>query len=207
MDESEITKMSSIIMLPFHEYHQEFQSLTRQIAHEQAIIITTTTTTTTTHEKEECIHLLWKQCHDLLKQMSIEARDEENKDNTKEHLLATVRMCKSQLAALEQEYKHQQTTTTTTTNNNVLVSGKDHVYHNEKMAQQQQQQQQQEYILDRARQTLRDTEIVASEITTELAHNRETLEQSRAHVSTFSTMTEKAASIIKTMSRRRGIKD
>ena len=133
--------------------------------------------------------------------MSIEARDEENKDK-QELLLATVRMCKSQLAALEQEYN--KSTTTTTTNNNVLFSGKEHVYHNEKMAQQQQQQQD---ILDRARQTLRDTEIVASEITTELAHNRETLEQSQAHVSTFSTMTEKAASIIKTMSRRRGIKD
>jgi hypothetical protein len=68
-------------------------------------------------------------------------------------------------------------------------------------------EQQQQDILDRARQTLRDTEIVASEITTELAHNREILEQSQAHVSTFSTMTEKAASIIKTMSRRRGMKD
>ena len=112
-------------------------------------------------------------------------------------------MCKSQLAALEQEYNEKQTTTVT--NNTVLFSEKEHVYHNEKMARQQQQQQQD--ILDRARQTLRDTEIVASEITTELAHNRETLEQSRAHISTFSTMTEKAASIIKTMSRRRGIKD
>lgn len=129
--------------------------------------------------------------------MSIEARDEENKDK-QELLLATVRMCKSQLAALEQEYNKKQTTTT---NNNVLFSGKEHVYHNEKMEQQQQD------ILDRARQTLRDTEIVASEITTELAHNREILEQSQAHVSTFSTMTEKAASIIKTMSRRRGMKD
>jgi hypothetical protein len=189
MDESEITKMSSIMMssLPFQEYHQEFQSLTRQI--QQAI----------PHENEECIHLLWTQCHDLLKQMSIEARDEENKDK-QDLLLATVRMCKSQLAALEQEYNKKQTTTT---NNNVLFTRKEHVYHNEKMERQQQQQD----ILDRARQTLRDTEIVASEITTELAHNREILEQSQAHVSTFSTMTEKAASIIKTMSRRRGIKD
>jgi hypothetical protein len=187
MDESEITKMSSTMMssLPFQEYHQEFQSLTRQI--QQAI----------PHENEECIHLLWTQCHDLLKQMSIEARDEENKDK-QELLLATVRMCKSQLAALEQEYNKKQTTTT---NNNVLFTRKEHVYHNEKMEQQQQD------ILDRARQTLRDTEIVASEITTELAHNREILEQSQAHVSTFSTMTEKAASIIKTMSRRRGMKD
>lgn len=173
--------------VPFDGYHNEFQSLTRQIQQELAQNI---------HEHDESIHSLFTQYEDILNQMSIEARGVDN-DESKQEMLATVRMCKSQVAALKQEYKHN----LSLQDKKSLFSGKEQLHCNEEMAQQQQDS------LDRARQTMADTEIVANEITTELAQNRETLERTQANVSTFSSMTDKAASIIKTMSRRRGIKD
>jgi len=172
---------------PFKRYLEEFQSLMAQIQQ---------TLAQNTHKDDESVSSLLSQCDDILKQMSIEAREVED-DDMKQELLATVRMSKSQLAALRQEYQRNLSTQEKTS----LFAGKERLYRNEEMAQRQQD------TLERARQTMADTEIVGNEITAELAQQRETLEHSQANVSTVSTLTDKAASIIKTMSRRRGIKD
>ena len=176
--------MSSIA---FDGYHSEFQSLTTQI--QQAL-------QQNTHATDESIDSLFTQSSDILKQMSIEARGIKN-DEMKQELLAKVRMGKSQLAALHQDY----TCKVTSSEKSSLFTNKERLYKNEEHAQQQSD------TLDRALMTMADTEQVATEISSELSRNRETLERSQANVNHLSNMTDKAAQLIKRMSRRRGIKD
>jgi ElaB/YqjD/DUF883 family membrane-anchored ribosome-binding protein len=175
-------------MSTFEDYLQEFHALTAQIQQ---------TLTQNVHQDNASIQSLFAQCDDILKQLSIEARSVEHDEELKQQWLATVKMTKSQLAALKQDYKHKLSTAERAS----LFSGKEQLYQNEEMAQRQADS------LERARQTMAETEQVGAEITSELSRNRETLERTSASVTTFSSMTDKAASIIKTMSRRRGIKD
>jgi hypothetical protein len=127
--------------------------------------------------------------------MSIEARGIDNEHETKLQLLATVQRNKSQLTAVRQDYnKHK----LSSQQRQSLFSGRERLLQNEEMAQRQQE------LLERAQETIADTEAVGAEITSELSRNRTTLDRSHANVTTFSTLTDKAASIIKTISRRRG---
>ena len=79
-------------MVPFERYDDEFQSLTQQV--KQSL---------QESDDIEFTHSLLCQCDDLLKQMAIEARGVEDA-SAKRDLLAKVRTCKSQLAALRTEY-------------------------------------------------------------------------------------------------------
>lgn len=173
---------------PFEGYHDEFQSLFIQI--QQALV-------DNKHKHDESIDSLFSQCDSLLKQMSVESRGIDNDDELKQELLARVKMAKSQHAALKQELQHK----LASSERSSLFLGKERLYQNKDMMQRQQD------FLERARATMAETEQVGNEITAELSRNRETLEHSQQQVSTFSSMTDKAASIIKTMSKRRGIKD
>jgi len=176
--------MSSIV--PFERYDDEFQSLTQQV--QQSL---------KESDDEEFTYSLLTQCDDLLKQMAIEARGVENA-SAKRDLLAKVRTCKSQLAALRTEYDLK----VAESQKALLFNGTSSAT-KERLLENEQLMSQQEESLDRARQTMADTESVAMEITTELGRNRETMESAHGRVKQVSGLTNRARRLLQNMNRRR----
>lgn len=180
--------MSSIV--PFERYDDEFQSLTRQV--QQSL---------QESDDVEFSYSLLQQCDDLIKQMAIEARGVDDA-SAKRDLLAKVRTCKSQLAALRTEYDVK----LEESQKSLLFSGskdasssatKERLLQNEEMMNKQQES------LDRARNVMADTESVAMEITTELGRNRETMEGAHGRVKQVSGLTNRARRLLQNMNRRR----
>jgi vesicle transport through interaction with t-SNAREs protein 1 len=179
------TRMSASLV-PFERYDDEFQSLVQQV--QQSL-----------QESDDLdfTSSLLQQCDDLLKQMAIEARGVDNA-SAKRDLLAQVRTCKSQLAALKSDYSIQ----LEQAQKSNLFSGsssatKERLLENEELMQKQQES------LDRARNVMADTESVAMEITTELSRNRETMESAHGRVKQVSGLTNRARRLLQNMNRRR----
>jgi hypothetical protein len=181
--------MSSI---PFERYDDEFHSLTAQVQESLQ------------HMDEEkgvdFTHSLLSQCDDLLKQMAIEARGVEDA-SSKRDLLAKVRVCKSQLAALRVEcdaaVTRNQKESLFSNGNNNSTSHKERLLENEK------QMEQQNETLERAKSVMADTEGVALEITSELSRNREVMETSQGRIKQVSGLTNRARRLLHNMNRRR----
>jgi hypothetical protein len=181
----------SMSSIPFERYDDEFQSLTAQVQESLR------------HLDEdkgiEFTHSLLSQCDDLLKQMAIEARGVEDA-SSKRDLLAKVRVCKSQLAALRTEYD---TALTRNQKESLFSNGNNSNSHKERLLDNEKQMEQQSETLERAKTVMADTEGIALEITSELSRNREVMETSHGRIKQVSGLTNRARRLLQNMNRRR----
>ena len=125
--------------------------------------------------------------------MALEARSVPEA-SLKRELLAQVRTCKAELQSLKDEHNKQSLMSGASSRNG---SG-----HRERLLQQQDMLKNQNSQLDNARKVLEETEQVALEIGTELAHNRETIESAHGRVRQVGGLTGRARRIIQSMNQR-----
>merc|ERR1712228_262569 len=95
--------MSSI---PFERYDDEFLELTMQVRKSLSKISLDEEEGGRNHDFQSDLNMassLLTQCDDLMKQMSVEARGEDNPSSKKKYL-QKVRVCKAQLANLNDDY-------------------------------------------------------------------------------------------------------
>lgn len=171
--------------IPFQRYDEEFKSLKRQVQEslEEG------------NDDEETNYTgsLISQCGELLQQMALEARSVPDA-SLKRELLAQVRSYKTELQSLKDEH-----------NRRALLSGTGSASgssHRERLLKQQDMLQNQNSQLENARKVLEETEQVALEIGTELAHNRETIESAHGRVRSVAGLTGRARRILTSMSQR-----
>jgi hypothetical protein len=181
MSESEAT-------LQFEAYYEEFTRLFGQIT-------TSTTTDTTTTNNNAQQEALFRQCHEILQQLAVEARDVD--DNlTKRDLLQRVKQEKSRLAALEQEHKKQMLMTGASS----AASGANSAKHKQLHKNEDTLARQNE-TLERARRTMQETEEVGLEVTHELGQNRVKIESTKGRVGELTSLTDQAGNLLKSMSK------
>ena len=195
--------MNTAASVSFQRYDTEFQEILQQI--EQSL----TTNTDATHHNGSNSHdytnHLIQQGHDLLKQMSVEARsisstDHPNATSTKNELLNHVRTLKSQLTTLQSKVTSHSLFGNHNNNNNNNSSQYDKnrqmLEKNEGMLLQQND------TLERAKRSIMETEQVAFEINDELVQNRQTLIRSQNHIQQVGQMTNYAKQLLSSMSQR-----
>jgi len=190
--------------LPFERYDAEFLSLTSQV---QSSLASLQSAGDPQSELNFCKNLL-SQCDDLLKQMSVEARSASDA-GTKQDLLKKVRVCKTRLANLRDDYNSSKTNLErdsllggngSDNNNN---NGKlDSNGHRERLLQAGENLSAQNDTLENARRVMAETEDVALEITSELGRNREKIQSATGRVRDVSGLTNQARRIVQSMSRR-----
>ena len=137
---------------------------------------------------------LLQQCNELLQQMALEARGNSNGVLKKKQLQIT-RDCKTQVQTLQQQYDK----------NVLMASASNNQGSNSQrqaLLQQKDQLKTQNSKLDNARKIIEETEQVALEITSELGHNRETLESAHGRIHQVSSMTGRATRIVQSLNRR-----
>lgn len=171
----------------FDTYYQEFAGLLKQLE---------STKSTSGSESTSSLH---KQCTDLISLMALEARTTDYDPDVKFERLERVKIYKFQLASIQMEHdkdflmgscaatmlqleKERQQVRTILENNIGRAA-------------------QQHELLDRARQSVQETEEVAMELQTELQRNRETIESAHGHVNEISSMAERAGKLVKTLSK------
>lgn len=128
-----------------------------------------------------------QQCENLLQQMAMEARTETDSEVKRERMVC-VKACKSQLQALRLESDRQSLLSSSSSSAKQLTN-------TEKMLARQNE------TLERARQSMQETENVGTEITQELQSNRATIESAHGQVQEVSSMTDRAGEILKSMSK------
>ena len=168
---------------PFERYDDEFSSLIIQI--EDSLRSKPPTPYTDS---------LLKQCDDLIKQMSLEARSVGDA-SVKRSLLDKVRKYKERYQSLVQESERQ----------GLLGSssgGPSSQRERMLLRQNEDSLAQQNETLERARRTMEETEAVALEITEELGQNREKLISAHGRIREVSGLTGRARRILQSMSQR-----
>jgi vesicle transport through interaction with t-SNAREs 1 len=159
----------------FDRYHEEFTLLIQQqtmIPNDETIL---------------------QQCNDFIKQMSLEARSAGDDPDQKQHMLDRLKECKAQYAQAVQQSERQSLlagtnsgggggTATATMSSSLQTNEDTMAIQNE--------------CLERAHQSLQETEQVALEITGELGKNRETMSRTQGRIQEVSTLTGLANSIL-----------
>jgi methyl-accepting chemotaxis protein len=158
----------------FDVYYEELSSLLKQLA------------LATPDESTALV----SQGRDLLQQLALEARSVLDTD-LKRELLEAVKQANAQLRALE--YEHQKASLVTSSSNHRQCGAS--LRENEATLARQNE------TLERARHTMRETENVGKEISTELSQNRETIESTHGKVNEFQSMTSRASELLKSMSK------
>ena len=185
--------MASSAYLPFQRYDEEFQSLTRQV--EQSLQREEQDGFVDEPGNTASSSTLIGQCDELLQQMALEARSVPDA-SMKRDLLSQVRTCKSTLQRLKDQSERQ----------SLLASGRksngSSAAHRERLLQQQDQLMKQNSQLENAKRMMEETEQVALEITTELGHNRETLESAHGRIHQVQSLTGRARRIVQSMNQR-----
>jgi chromosome segregation ATPase len=183
MSESEAT-------LHFEAYLEEFTSCLTTVA-------TTCSTSISNNNSQQ--EELFRQCHEILQQLAVEARSVDD-SLTKRHLLQRVQQEKSRLAALEQEYERKSLMTGASSD----PSGGDGAQAKQLSAHLQQTEDRmarQNETLERARRTMQETEAVGMEVTHELGQNRAKIESVQGSVRELSSLTDQAGTLLKSMSK------
>jgi hypothetical protein len=178
-------------MSSFDMYQDEFRNLIRQI--EQRLHQDKEADDAEESSSSPSISDLLGNCQELIPQMEVEIRatpDRSTRQDRKDMLQA----CKLQLVS----YKALETQTSST---KLWDEATERNYRRETM-QLQDQVGRQNAQLDDALRSIRETELVGSEITAELARNRATFENSHGNVRSISSMAEQANGLIKSMSRK-----
>ena len=189
---------------PFQRYDAEFLSLSNQVQSSlNGIQSSKTPSSQPQNDLSMCKGLL-SQCDDLLKQMSLEARSVDS-PTLKSDLLKKVRVYKTRLANLRDDYKSSKTTV----EREALLSSSSHDRgsgfnsdHRERLLNTNESLSSQNDTLDHARRVMAETEDVAMEITTELGRNREKIQSAHLRVRDVSGLTNQARRIVQSMSRR-----
>ena len=185
--------------IPFKEYENEFQSLTRQV--EQALEREANTGggasgySDDEGQSVESSFVLIQQCDELLQQMALEARSVNDNPSLKRELLSQVRNCKSTLQTLKEQSERQALLNSGRNNKNSNT-------HRERLLQQQDSILKQNLQLENAKRVMEETETVALEITTELGNNRETLESAHGRIHSVAGLTGRARRIVQSMNQR-----
>lgn len=205
--------MSSSI--PFDRYDEEFLSLTTQIqstlskatADDESPSPPSATSSSTPEDNLQMAHNLLTQAKDLIQQMSIEARGITTKD-LKQDCLQKVRVCKANLANLEEDAGRARTalerrsllspSSKKRSDGGAGLSSD----HRERLLDATNALTSQNATLDNARRVMAETEDVALDITEELARNRETMESARGRVRNVSGLTNRARRVLVSMRRR-----
>jgi len=177
---------------PFQRYNEEFQSLQRQV--KDSLSRADTFSDEEVGGMDHTSNLL-SQCDELLQQMALEARSVPDA-SMKRELLAKVRGNKKDVQTLKDEY-----------NKKTLMAGSRSSSgggssHRERLLKQQDMLHNQNSQLENARKVLEETEQVALEIGSELAHNRETIESAHGRVRGIAGLTGRARRILSSMGQR-----
>lgn len=185
--------------VPFDRYDEEFLSITSQV---QTSLTSLDSASNPQSEITFCKNLL-SQCEDLIKQMSVEARSVDDA-LVKQDLLKKVRVCKTRLANLRDDYDSSKTKLE---RQSLLPSSADknaglHSNHRERLLQTSENLSSQNETLENARRVMAETEDVALEITSELGRNREKIQSASSRVRDVSGLTNQARRIVQSMSRR-----
>lgn len=187
--------------VPFDRYDEEFLSLSSQV---QTSLSSIESSSNPESELSFCKNLL-SQCDDLLKQMSVEARSVGDA-TVKQELLKKVRVCKTRLANLRDDFNSSKTKLdresllpANSSNGGGGALGSDH---RERLLQTNENLAAQNATLENARRVMAETEDVALEITSELGRNREKIQSASGRVRDVSGLTNQARRIVQSMSRR-----
>ncbi|KAL3783203.1 hypothetical protein HJC23_013546 [Cyclotella cryptica] len=201
--------MSSI---PFERYDEEFLSLTEQVTSKIRALDPATTTGSnapaTAAADLKMAHNLLLQADDLLKQMGLEARGAEDAV-VKRDLLGKVRVCKTRLANLRDDYEAAKTQLERSAlglsndmESNGSRSSSARGGSKERLLSNTDALHAQSETLANARSVMAETESVAMEITEELGRHRETISSAHGRVRQVTGMTNRARRIVQNMSRR-----
>uniref|UniRef100_A0A6U3TNS8 Vesicle transport v-SNARE N-terminal domain-containing protein n=1 Tax=Skeletonema marinoi TaxID=267567 RepID=A0A6U3TNS8_9STRA len=209
--------MSSSI--PFERYDEEFLSLTEQVTSKLRPLDPSTASSTslppTAEADVKMAHNLLLQADDLLKQMGLEARGVDDAA-VKRDLLAKVRVCKTRLANLRDDYesaKNHIDRSSLGLNEDIELGGRNGSNNSgggrnrtngskERLLSNTDTLQSQSDTLANARSVMAETEGVALEITEELGRHRETISSAHGRVRQVTGMTNRARRIVQSMSRR-----
>mmetsp|Transcript_5435 Transcript_5435/g.8343 ORF Transcript_5435/g.8343 Transcript_5435/m.8343 type:complete len:235 (+) Transcript_5435:42-746(+) len=205
--------MSSSI--PFERYDEEFLSLTEQVTSKLRPLDPSTASSTslppTAEADVKMAHNLLLQADDLLKQMGLEARGVDDAA-VKRDLLAKVRVCKTRLANLRDDYesaKNHIDRSSLGLNEDIELGGRNSGGgrnrtngSKERLLSNTDTLQSQSDTLANARSIMAETEGVALEITEELGRHRETISSAHGRVRQVTGMTNRARRIVQSMSRR-----
>lgn len=195
---------SAAATVTFQRYDTEFQEILQQI--EQSL--SSNTGTENGHQQQhggDYTNHLIQQGHDLLKQMSVEARSSSDQNNNnaamKNELLNHVRTLKSQLTTLQSKVSSQSLFGNHNHNNN---NGHNSQYDKNRQVLEKNESMllQQNDTLERAKRSILETEQVALEISDELVQNRQTLLSSQNRIHQVSGMTHQAKQLLSSMSQR-----
>jgi vesicle transport through interaction with t-SNAREs 1 len=197
---------SSAATVTFQRYDTEFQEILQQI--EQSLSSNSGTENGNQQQQQhgDYTNHLIQQGHDLLKQMSVEARSASDHSNNnaamKNELLNHVRSLKSQLNTLQSKVSSQSlfgnhnNNSSNNSNNSQYDKNRQMLEKNENMLLQQND------TLERAKRSILETEQVALEISDELVQNRQTLISSQNRIHQVSGMTNQAKQLLSSMSQR-----
>jgi Snare region anchored in the vesicle membrane C-terminus/Vesicle transport v-SNARE protein N-terminus len=181
----------------FDRYDDEFVSILQQI--EQGLPGDDPLSSTSPSQLKHTGNLL-RQAADLIQQMAVEARSCEDVGQ-KRLLLNKVRECKAQHQQWQEKYNRQ----TLLFSGGSEEGGAAAAAHRERLLQMQNNDlllNKQNDTLDRARQTMEETESVALEITEELGSNRTKLMRTHGRVRDVSGMANRARRILANMNQR-----
>mmetsp|Transcript_18018 Transcript_18018/g.28262 ORF Transcript_18018/g.28262 Transcript_18018/m.28262 type:complete len:235 (+) Transcript_18018:52-756(+) len=205
--------MSSSI--PFERYDEEFLSLTEQVTSKLRPLDPSTNKNASLPPSAESdvkmAHNLLLQADDLLKQMGLEARGVDD-PAMKRDLLAKVRVCKTRLANLRDDYesaKNHVERSNLGLTEDIELGGRNNSNgrnrtngSKERLLSNTDSLQSQSDTLANARSIMAETEGVALEITEELGRHRETIGSAHGRVRQVTGMTNRARRIVQNMSRR-----
>lgn len=190
----------------FARYDAEFLSLSNQVQSSlNGLQSGKEKSTQPQNDLNMCKGLL-SQCDDLIKQMSVEARSVDS-PNAKSDLLKKVRVYKTRLANLRDDYKSSKTMVEreallpSSSNSGGGGMGMNS-NHRERLLNTNQSLAAQNDTLDNARRVMAETEDVAMEITSELGRNREKIQSAHGRVRDVSGLTNQARRIVQSMTRR-----
>lgn len=178
---------------PAQMYYEELRTLIQQLS----VSKNTNTSSSSTTEQREA---LYQQAQDCWQQLSLEVRSLRDKDS-KAEWTAILQGCKSQLDAHRLELDRRALlgdgSSTTSSAAQVSMSQPEaQLYQNESHIQRQND------ALERAHRSVQETEQVALGITDELSQNRSKLQSAHQRVGELSSLTERADSLLKSMSKK-----
>ena len=181
---------SSSDIAAFDTYYQEFASLLEQLGGSSAA--------ETTKSPPSSVESLHKQCSDLISLMSLEARTTECPD-TKFERLERVKIYKFQLEAMKQQ--HDKDFLMGASAASMLQLERERQQVRSILEQNETRAAQQNELLERARQSVEETQAVGMEILNEAHRNRETIESAQGRVDELSSMTDRASKLVQKLSK------
>ncbi|KAL7510553.1 hypothetical protein ACHAXN_007430 [Cyclotella atomus] len=196
-------------MADFERYDEEFASLTEQVTSKIKSLDPATyngVAPPTAEADVKMAHNLLLQADDLLKQMGLEARGADD-SSVKRDLLGKVRVCKTRLANLRDDYEAAKTQVERLSlglSNDISSNSRSSrgSGSKERLLSNTDALHSQSETLANARSIMAETESVAMEITEELGRHRETISSAHGRVRQVTGMTNRARRIVQNMSRR-----